>query len=204
MPKHEFYAEPTVFDHWQSSAECWFSRCGEKLAPYLWFSAFCGLALTFVVIAMGVFLNLVLYRFGVQPQGWNQAMAQGVTAITALLASQHLLYQAVRSLPDDANLPPYVWAVLDLVVGSATTGAGGRADRVKNRHPDRRDADPTLQEFFAGVRAAGVNVSVARTLFTAGIRSPRQLCARTDGQLLELRGIGPVTVRKLRQHFERS
>lgn len=202
MPKHEFYAEPTVFDHWQSSAECWCLRWGEKFAPYLWFSAFCGLALTFVLIAMSVFLNLLLYRFGVQPQGWNQAMAQGVTAITALLASQHLLYQAVRALPDDANLPSYVRAVLDLVVGSATTGAGGSTDRVENRQPDRRAADPTLQEFFAGVRAAGVNVSVARTLFIAGIRSPRQLRACTDEQLLELRGIGPATVRKLRNHFE--
>lgn len=204
MPKHDFYAEPTVFDHWQSRVECWLSDCGEKFAPYLWFGAFCGLALTFFLVAMGVFLNLLQYRFGIPPQGWNQSMAQGVTVITALLASQHLWYQAMLALPADANLPLYMQAVLNLVVGSGTIDRGNSADRADGTQPDNRNADPTLQEFFAGVRGAGVNVSVARALFIAGIRSPRQLRACTDGQLLELRGIGPATVRKLRNHFERS
>ena len=58
-----------------------------------------------------------------------------------------------------------------------------------------------LQEFFAGVRAAGVNVSIAKALFAAGVRSSHQLCQASDEQLHAIRGVGPATVRKLRVHF---
>lgn len=204
MPKHEFYAEPTVFDQWQSSVECWLLLRREKLAPYSWFMAFSGLALTFLLVAMVVCLDLLQQNAGgLQAQTWNQIMAEGVTLIVALLASQHLLYQAKRALPDPAMLPAKIRDILDFVVGAAGTPGTGNpcADTDTPRSAAPRP-EPTLQEFFAGVRAAGVNVSIARTLFTAGIRSPRQLLACDDVQLLQIRGIGPATVCKLRNHFD--
>lgn len=76
----------------------------------------------------------------------------------------------------------------------------------KPLHPAPQPAEPaasapTSQAFLAEIRAAGVNVRIARALYTAGVRSPALLIGATDDQLLAIRGVGPATVRKLRQHF---
>jgi len=75
--------------------------------------------------------------------------------------------------------------------------------------PERRKASTVsereaVQAFFSGVRAAGVNVTIARALFNAGVRTPLQLCAASDQRLLAIRGVGPATVRKLRTQFDRA
>ena len=205
MPEHDFYADPTVFDHWQSNAQSWVSDRVGRLSPYSWFLSFSGLALTFLLVAFSVFLYLLHHGLGGQPSlPWNQALAQGVIVIVSLLASQHLLRQAKLALPHDAILPVRVRGMVDLLVGQRRHEA--TAIRVKPRASDARSSaiEVSLQEFFAGVRAAGVNVSIARALFNAGIRSPQRLIACEDTLLLTIRGVGPATLRKLRKHFERT
>ena len=58
-----------------------------------------------------------------------------------------------------------------------------------------------IRMFFVGARAAGVNVAIAKALFAAGIRSVKHLRASADEQLLQIHGVGPATVRRLRSHF---
>ena len=80
----------------------------------------------------------------------------------------------------------------------ALTGVSNAAPRTPvNLAADRL----AVQEFFTGVRAAGVNVAIAKALFAAGVRSVQLLSRADDSYLYGIHGVGPATVRKLRAHF---
>jgi hypothetical protein len=196
MSKHEFYADPTVFDHWQSHAGGWLCTQGEKVWPYGWALAFSVLGAVLVgvsVTLLGMSVHDTLAR---QELFWNQWMAQGITAVAALAGAQMLFRLARNAWPGLAGAPRPV----------------RRAARFVGWHPEARAARKSrpapagseheaVQAFFGDVRDAGVNVSIARALFAAGIRSPQQLKHASDGQLETIRGVGPATVRKLRARF---
>ena len=57
------------------------------------------------------------------------------------------------------------------------------------------------QDFLRMVKEAGVNVRIAKALYTAGIRTPEAVCRQSDEALLAIPGVGPATLRKLRQTF---
>lgn len=196
MTKHEFYADPTLFDHWQSSAGNWLCAQGGKLCPYGWviaFATFGGLLVSISLAILGVSLHDTLGR---QAPAWNQSLAQGVIAVVALAAAQVLFQRALEAWPRNTRIPRQVLRAAQWV--------GWRPVRavVRNAPNARRSGErEAIQAFFAGVREAGVNVTIARALFAAGIRSPRQLQQASDAQLAAIRGVGPATVCKLRQHF---
>jgi hypothetical protein len=207
MLKHEFYADPTVFDHLQSNAGNWLCSRFERFCPYAWVTGFCLFAAIFLLVAVCT-LSLVIYNgFAAEPLlSWNQSLASGVVVIGALIASQVLLQRSVLAWPTDVALPRrfYVAArfiglqqplkVLPLKPSPAAS-ARPRTTAAENR---------LIQEFFAGVRAAGVNVAIARALFEAGVRCADQLRSAPDSQLLEIRGVGAATVHKLRVQFGAS
>ena len=56
-------------------------------------------------------------------------------------------------------------------------------------------------DFLAELRAAGVNVRIAQVLYKAGIQSAQCVRHVDDKRLLDIGGVGPATVRKLREHF---
>jgi hypothetical protein len=204
MLEHEFYADPTVFDQWQNNTGNWFGSGLEKLSPFSWALGFCGLAAAFLLVAMGVFIES-LQHSGLDETVvlWNQALAQGVTIVIALTASASLFKQAMQAWPRTV-------AISDGFRG-LTGFAGWRKPQqaaltsVSNASPktplnlaaDRQ----AVQEFFAGVRAAGVNVAIAKALFAAGVRSAQHLSRIDDSYLYSIHGVGPATVRKLRAHF---
>jgi len=196
MPKHEFYADPTVFDHWQSHAGGWLCTQGEKVCPYGWALAFSVLGAVLVgvsVTLLGMSVHDTVTR---QELFWNQWMAQGVTAVSALAGAQMLFRLALDAWPGLAGAPR--------PVRRAARFVGWHPEARAARKPGSAPADSereAIQAFFAGVRDAGVNVSIARALFAAGIRSPQQLKGASDGQLAAIRGVGPATVRKLRARF---
>lgn len=210
MSEHEFYADPTLFDHWQSSAGNWLCARGERICPYLWTIAFT-LAGTALLSVSLVLLGMSVHTTAAQlAPAWNQSLAQGVTIVIALAFAQGLFRLALNAWPEGRGLPGllrtagcYVgWQpatrhqpanVIPLKKARATAGstdlATGRDD---------------VQAFFGGVRAAGVNVSIARALFVAGIRSPQQLLNASDRQLTAIRGVGPASVHKLRVQFGKN
>lgn len=213
MQDHEFYADPTVFDYWQSRCSNVLCSYARKFAPYGWTLAFAVMAMLFAVTAVAVFgWTLITDVGGEGSVAWNQSMAQVITIMMALLACQALLQQALRSWPQGFVMPQRLRHIICLCGWEVPAAAKPRKARPAFRHPPvRRVVAPLkqspagrddIQAFFAGVRAAGVNVAIARALFSAGVRTPRQLCAASDKKLLAIHGVGSVTVRKLRRHFD--
>ena len=205
MYEHEFYADPTVFDQWHDSTGSWVGSGLEKLSPFSWALGFCSLAAAFLLVAVGVFIDSLQY--GGQGESvvlWKQALAQGLTVIIALTASSGLFGQAIKAWPRQVRVADALRGLVGL--------AGVREQQrrtVLNRAADtssKNQGDPVadrqaVQEFFAGVRAAGVNVAIAKALFTAGVRTVRHLNNTEDSALYGIHGVGPATVRKLRAYF---
>ncbi|MEA2080119.1 MAG: helix-hairpin-helix domain-containing protein [Pseudomonadota bacterium] len=204
MLKHEFYADPTVFDQWENTSGNWLSSVLEKLSPFSWALGFCGLAVAFLLVASGVFIDSLQHsRLGETAVSWNQALAQGVTIIIALTASTSLFKQAMKAWPER-------FAISDGLRGLAGIAGWRKPQQValtgvsnaSPKTPANLAADrQAVQEFFTGVRAAGVNVAIAKALFAAGVRSAQHLSQADDSYLHGIRGVGPATVRKLRAHF---
>jgi hypothetical protein len=204
MPKHEFYADPTLFDQWQNSAGNWLYAWGDKVRPYAWVVAFAGLGAVLASISM-IFIGISLREAAVDiTPAWNQSLARGGASVVALATVQWLFRQALDAWPRDVDLPRRVRRAARFVGWRPVAGAK-RADQGTLKQPPKSPAaavDPeAMRAFFAGVRAAGVNVAIARALFAAGVRSPRQLLAASDDDLVAIRGVGPATVRKLRTQF---
>ena len=57
------------------------------------------------------------------------------------------------------------------------------------------------RDFLTELRAAGVNVRIAQALYKEGLRSPQCVRQANDKRLLDIGGVGPATVRKLRERF---
>jgi hypothetical protein len=204
MPKHEFYADPTLFDQWQSTAGNWLCARGEKVCPYAWVIAFTVFGTVLVCISMvllGILLQQTVAQMG---PAWNHSLARGVTSVVALATAQWLFRQALDAWPCDAELPGQLCSAARCVGWRPAAGPNKAARRAPMQTAKPLSAaveQDAVQAFFAGVKAAGVNVAIARALLAAGIRSPRQLLAASDDQLVAIRGVGPVTVRKLRAQF---
>lgn len=56
-------------------------------------------------------------------------------------------------------------------------------------------------DFLSELRAAGVNVRIAQVLYKANLQSAHCVRQVDDKRLLEIGGVGPATVRKLRERF---
>jgi hypothetical protein len=204
MSEHEFYADPTVFDLWQDRTGGWLGARIAKLRPYVWSIAFSGLAVSLLGIALIVLGYSFYQRVGSGASlAWNHSMAQWLTALMALLSCHGLLEQALEAWPRDRVFPRQLQKLVRLcgfrvpADGDCLSVAGSAL--VKNSVGAATARE--IRTFFVGARAAGVNVAIARALFAAGIRSVSQLRATDDAQLLQIHGVGPATVRRLRAHF---
>ncbi len=207
MLKHDFYADPTVFDQLKNDAGNWFCARFEKLRPYSWTIGFGMLGLVFLSIAAVVFVVLLQQRLsGDAASVLNQSLAQAVTMMIALLAAQVVFKQALDAWPRQIEMPARLRFVA-VFLGFRTPAPLGAAVPEKARASAHTRLDPPVseqqatQEFFAGVRAAGVNVTVARSLFAAGMRSADHLRTIGNRRLYRIHGVGPATVRKLRAYF---
>lgn len=198
MSKHEFYADPTVFDHWQSSAGSWLCAQGVKVSPYGWTLAFAALGTLLAGISAAVFGASFHDTVSRQGLPWNQLLVQGITVVVAMAAAQTLFRYALDAWPGHTVIPlPLRRAARYVGWRPAAPAAAPVPGPVVARGSERE----VIQAFFAGVREAGVNVTIAKALFAAGIRSPKQLREASDRQLAAIHGVGPATVRKLRTRF---
>lgn len=210
MSDHEFYAQPTVFDQWHASIGNWLCGRFSDLCPYSWVIGFGMLGSMFLVTAMAVLAVTLSSSAGSAGLFWNDSIAQGLTVVVGLTASQILFRQALDAWPAEAGLPA-AWQRIGRYVGwqqsgrqqvSNKTAVVVRLPRPAPASPVDTDDKQAVQAFFSGVRAAGVNVAIAKALFGAGIRSPQHLLKARDEQLFAIRGVGPATVRKLRSQFK--
>lgn len=205
MRKHEFYADPTVFDRWQNDAETWLDASLGKIAPFSWAMGFGALAVAFLLIATSVFIDSLQYRpTAIDLVEWNRLLAQQVTLVIALAASIIMFKQANLAWPEHLILPTAPPVALAPAAGSNKSKrnsppsiSSGTEAAVALTDEDRE----AVQAFFAGVRAAGVNVVIAKALYAGGVRSVDHLRQVEDSELRRIHGVGPATVRKLRTHF---
>lgn len=197
MVRDEFYADPTLFDHWRYHIASWLEQQGIRLRPYAWTLAFTLPAVLLGVISLleaGSLLYALSLWSGHTP--WNQWLASGITLAAALCATHWLVQRALEAWPAASPLPAGL-RVLTRRFGLRPPPVVCHADSQCATFRDRQ----ALMAFFSGVKAAGVNVKIARALLKAGIRSPRQLQRASDRQLAAIHGVGAATVRKLRQQF---
>lgn len=206
MSDHEFYAQPTVFDQWHASIGNWVCARLSGLCPYSWVIGFSVLGSIFLITAMSVLAVTLSSSADSATIIWNDSMAQGLTVLVGLTAAQTLFRQALDAWPEDTRLPA-AWRRIARYVGwkpPRRRPVSKQTNVVVNlprRAPDPADQQ-AVQAFFSGVRAAGINVAIAKALFGAGIRSPRHLLNARDEQLFAIHGVGPATVRKLRSQFK--
>ena len=198
MSDHEFYAEPTVFDHCQIRIGGWLRSHLSGLPPYGWVIGFGVLGSIFLITATAVLAVTLNSGADSDPLPWNQSIARVLVVSIGLTAAQVLFRQALDAWPSQIKLPLF-WRRIGRYVGWQQPARRRRPNPASRRPAEDQQA---IQDFFAGVRAAGVNVAVAKALFGAGIRSPRHLLKARDRQLRSIRGIGPATVRKLRAQFQ--
>ncbi len=205
MMKHDFYADPTVFDYWQNNARDWICERFGRLCPYAWSFAFLLIGLSCALIGISVFLNMLVQAVGgLNPVAWNQLAAQTLTLLIALIATPAPFKLALKAWPE-RQLP-------DSMAAATTRRGRDTGDSMGEPPQDAAPVPPAVnpaeheavQDFFAEVRAAGVNVAIAKTLFGAGIRSAQQLRNVSDPDLLNIRGVGPATLHRLRTHFKAS
>lgn len=200
MSKHEFYADPTLFDYWQSAASELLRTMCSRIGPYSWVAGFATLGALLGAISLVLLgISLPITVAGVDV-AWNQSLARGITAIVALVTAQWLFRQALGAWPHDVKLPALLLGLSRYVDWKPAVVRPSREHRTV-RQPASAVDRAEVQAFFAGVKAAGVNVAIARALLAAGIQSPRQLRVASDRQLTAIRGVGPVSVRKLRAWF---
>lgn len=207
MFEHEFYADPTVFDQWQNSTGHWFGSGLAKLSPFSWALGFCGLAAVFLFVAIGVFIaSLQQSGQGDTLVLWNQVLAQGLTIIIALTASNGLFKQAMQAWPRHISVSDALRGLAGFpgVRNPQPAELNSVADAPSKTTVDLAADRRAVQEFFTGVRAAGVNVAIAKALFKAGVRTAEHLNNTEDSALCSICGVGPATVRKLRGYFEQQ
>lgn len=207
MGEDDFYADPTVFDQWQYETGNWCCSRIEMLRPYAWLTSFAVLGLIFLCTALGVCLHALQSSLAadIEPL-WNQLLAQGVTVVMALIAAHSLFRQAVHAWPDYIQLPDWMARIARLFRPQQAARPGLVRAPAEAQKPSANVAvnRQAVQEFFSGVRAAGINVAIAKALFAAGVRSAYHLSRAPDHYLHSIHGVGPATVRKLRAYFRQQ
>lgn len=207
MLKDDFYADPTVFDHWHSHTSSWLGVWIEKLRPYFWSMGFSALAASCALIVLGISAYLLTSNWNAAAvSDWNSLSAQLLTLLLASIATYQLLKQVVSAWPENQMLPRPVWWLAAWLDGCPEVATTPELGVVPNRADDTQAQIDTRaqREFFIGVRKAGINLNIAKALFTAGVRSTQQVCLAKNRDLLKIHGVGPATVRKLRSQFGTS
>ena len=186
---HDYYADPTLFDRCHALLADHARRLLQRTRPYYWgwgfalVASLCYLSVALIVAEMAVAGAAV----AVGAAAWPQSLASSIGALMALGGGTFFQRLARAALPAPPGAKPRKAAAPAPRPRPAAT-APGRAE---------------VQQFFREVRAAGVNVSIARALFAAGIRTVAQVRGCDDRELLRIHGVGPATVRRLRARFNR-
>jgi hypothetical protein len=197
----ELYQDPTWFDALGAWCLHHCRRCLPRQRAQLWTTGFTLFAALCVTWAAGLATHCVVYELP-----WNQCAAQLLAAGMLLIAARHFLVATessargalprnklvTRSREPDKAQP-------QVVSRTRTRVAPVHGPRSPTPATVQAGADPQL--FFRAVKAAGINVRIARALYAAGFRNGEQVRACADAHLLAIPGIGPGTLRKLRVQF---
>lgn len=201
----ELYQDPTWFDALGAWCLQHCRRCLPRQRAYLWTSGFALFASLCVAWAAGLATHCVVYDIP-----FNQCVAQLLAAGMLLASARHFL--AATGSSARGALPRHKLvtrsretvesqsASVSRTAARAYTGVASAPER-RAQPPMAEQDSPDPQQFFRAVKAAGINVRIARALYAAGFRSGEQVRACEDARLLAVSGIGQATLRKLRVQF---
>jgi hypothetical protein len=204
----ELYCDRTWFDTLSARCVHHLSRCVPRNRAELWTRGFTLFAALCIAWAAGLATQCLLFDL---PR--NQCVAQLLAAGLLITAAQHFLAATgisargalsrrkpvTRSITSAQAAPAQGWAT----AGSTPprTGILNATVRGEKGIAVEAGASADAQQFFRAVKAAGINVRIARTLYAAGFRNAAQVRGCDDARLLAIAGIGQATLRKLRLQF---
>lgn len=205
LPHDDMYYDRTWFDE----LGAWLLQICRRYMPrsrgQLWstgFSLFSGLC---VAWAAGLATHCVVFDVTL-----NECLAQMLAAMLLLAAARHFLaatgMSATSALPRNKLISRTDVAPQQVVRAQVQTTNVAIPSSVPVQS-SRQSSHGILQpaadarKFFHDVKKAGINVRIARTLYSAGFRSGNQVRDCEDSRLLEIDGIGQATLRKLRLQF---
>ena len=194
MELHSAYRQPTIFDQlWLALAH------GLRSPAWLrgrraWGWTFAALALLFGAIAAAFLLSIL------HPAGTGSALASLGSALLSLGVFRHFARCALPLLRAGAERRP-------APLHRAKMRDSGRAPapaprRVPQPVPEVQPAPPSptvaRRAYLFELKAAGVNLCVARALVAAGYATGAAVRHASDREILAIRGVGPATLGKLR------
>ncbi len=193
------YQDRTWFDQIAAQLLRCCRQCLPRQQGCLWSGGFAVFAALCVAWAAGLSVHVVLAELP-----WNQAMAQVLAVLLLLAAARHFL--AATGLSAVAAQPRHK-PIRRTVARRPVSGAAVPAIEAPTAASPAPASTPPAsvqedaQPFFRDVKAAGINVRIARALYAAGLRTAEQVRAADDRELLAMPGIGVATLRKLRVKF---
>lgn len=203
----ELYCDRTWFDVLGARCMQRLARCVPRNRAELWVRGFALFAALCVAWAAGLATQCVLFDLP-----GKQCLAQLLAAGFLLTAAHHFL--AATGMSARGALARNKLIARSTADATARTPKRAESDSlslrskvpsatVRNQQsaPVRSGTDHDAQQFFRAVKAAGINVRIARSLYAAGFRNAAQVRACEDARLLAIPGIGRATLRKLRLQF---
>ena len=199
----DMYYDRTWFDE----LGAWLLQVCRRYLPrgrehQLWTTGFTLFAGLCVAWAAGLATHCML--FDVAP---HECLAQMLAALLLLVAARHFL--AVTGMCAASALPQRKLIrrtgagkpITDPMPVQGKATVSSRSPAPQPIPPQRPSIAGDSRLFFQAIKQAGINVQIARTLYTAGFRSGDQVRDCNDARLLAIPGIGQATLRKLRVQF---
>lgn len=199
----DMYYDRTWFD----ALGAWLLQSCHRYLPHrpeqqLWATGFTLFAGLCVAWAAGLATHCMLSDLSP-----NESLAQMLAAVLLLVAARHFLtltgMSAASALPHRKLIrrADVKMHVTDPMLARGKTAVASPSC-APQRTPERRQSTATdSKPFFRAIKQAGINVQVARTLYSAGFRNADQVRDCDDARLLAIPGIGHATLRKLRVQF---
>lgn len=189
MELHSSYRQATIFDQLWLALARGLRRPAWLRGRRAWGWTFGVLALLFGTIA-AAFLHNAL-----NPVGEGGALASLGSALLSLGVFRHFARCALPLLQVRPGRP-----------APRSRPASPLSAQVRALAPEPARPVPGLsaaerRAYLADLKAAGVNVRIARALVGAGYRSRETVRRAGDAEILAIPGVGPATLRKIRARF---
>jgi hypothetical protein len=195
MELHTRYHQPTVFDQlWLALARG--LRCPAWLrGRRAWGWTFGLLALLFGLIGATFLLRALA------PAAGDSALASLGSALLALGVFRHFVRCALPLLRPHGSRRRSSRAESGPASRPAPAGTAVEPGARPRTPPLPAPSAAERRACLAGLRAAGVNLGIARALAGAGYASGTRLRNASDAEILAIRGVGPATLSKIRACF---
>ena len=197
MDLHSSYRQATVFDQLWLALARGLRRPAWLHGRRAWGWTFGALALLFGLIAAAFLLDTLT------PGGGNSALASLGSALLSLGVFRHFARCALPLL-QPGPAARRVTARRAAAAPARTPVPAVPAAQVAAPAPARPASGLSAAErraYLAGLKTAGVNLRIARSLVSAGYLSREAVRRASDAEILAIRGVGPATLKKIRACF---